>query len=658
MKDTVYWLSKPGNEVAKELLQRVRRYYERGPQYSPAGMGFDVRKIEKLYYAYYGNSAANSSDGLRATGDNGELTTTYANHIKAIVKTILSMVAGERIAFKVKAANTDSASIQQAMLAQGLLSGYVDRLKMAKMLYEATEAALVTSEGWLVTTWDHYAGSIAYMTPEGQPVYEGDPRLRVFSAMNVIRDPEARNGDFGWVCVVEWVNKWDLAVTYPEHAEKILSIGSKGNRDLYLDLFGFGTMAFYNATGYSPDRVPKFTLWAKRSPAVPDGVEMECLEDGTCLIKTPLPYEGIPAHRIVCSSVMGSGYGYSDIFDLLGISEFYNQSLNTILSNQAATGVQLIGVPRGSGLTEADFKHGLSLVEFNPGMEPRALSLTGTSPEIFTSLEMSARLMDQLVGLNAASRGDVPDRMPASAIALQDNKSLRFQSPLQQAYVDVCETAAQFIVNMLRDFATTPRAREYAGKFGQNFLRHFSSEDISGAGAVQVDMDNPANNTPAANQAKADALLQNGLIKNKEEYFSILATGKMDTVMEGPMSEVLLIKSENERLAVGESLFVISVDNHVLHIQEHKVVLNSPEARMMPNVVKAVTDHIQEHVNQLEAMSQQNPTLMQALGINLQAQVQQGAAVARGTPDDGKAAEAAGMSPGSGAPDGAGGPPT
>jgi len=190
---TTYWLARSGDEVSKAFLSKIQDFYARGSRNREAAFAFDMDKVQKLYNAYYGLNSYSSSSGLRTGGLDGELTTTYANNIRAIVKTILSMVAGDDVAFKVKANNNDAASIQQAMLGNGILAGYVRRLKMSQVMYEAVEAALVTSEGWVVTTWDHYAGEIDYLDQNGDPVYEGDPLLQVYNGLNVIRDPEARD---------------------------------------------------------------------------------------------------------------------------------------------------------------------------------------------------------------------------------------------------------------------------------------------------------------------------------------------------------------------------------------------------------------------------------------------------------------------------------
>ena len=44
---------------------------------------------------------------------------------------------------------------------------------------------------------------------------------------------------------------------------------------------------------------------------------------------------------------------------------------------------------------------------------------------------------------------------------------------------------------------------------------------------------------------------------------------------------------------------VLVTDNHPMHIQEHKQLLDSPEARNNPDLVVVVLAHIQNHINQM-----------------------------------------------------------
>jgi len=102
------------------------------------------------------------------------------------------------------------------------------------------------------------------------------------------------------------------------------------------------------------------------------------------------------------------------------------------------------------------------------------------------------------------------------------------------------------------------------------------------------------------------------MIENPDQYIQVLTTGRLEPVIEGKQSQLLLIKGENEQLAEGIKQRALITDNHAKHILEHTIVMNNPEIRQDPNnpVVEATLAHIQEHMEML-----QNPALAPLLQI-------------------------------------------
>ena len=73
----------------------------------------------------------------------------------------------------------------------------------------------------------------------------------------------------------------------------------------------------------------------------------------------------------------------------------------------------------------------------------------------------------------------------------------------------------------------------------------------------------------------------------------------------------MLIAQENELLQIGQNPPILITDDPVLHIQGHKQLLDSPEARKDPTVVRAVLSHIQGHINDSQTA---DPSLYAILG--------------------------------------------
>jgi hypothetical protein len=101
------------------------------------------------------------------------------------------------------------------------------------------------------------------------------------------------------------------------------------------------------------------------------------------------------------------------------------------------------------------------------------------------------------------------------------------------------------------------------------------------------------------------------LVKTPEQYFQVINTGKIETMFEGEMNEMLLVKSENEQMLEGKSVIVSPLDKHRLHINEHKAVLSDPDLRKDAELVSNVLNHIQEH---LDSLRNTDPALLQLIG--------------------------------------------
>ena len=156
-----------------------------------------------------------------------------------------------------------------------------------------------------------------------------------------------------------------------------------------------------------------------------------------------------------------------------------------------------------------------------------------------------------------------------------------------------------------------PRIAEISGKSNRSKVKEFIGDDIGSITRVLVDSGNPLAQTTAGRAEMASNLLQMGLIQTPEQYFTVLNTGKMEPLIQGPHDELLLIKAENERMVEGEDVIAVDTDNHALHIREHKTVLADPDARMDADLVARTLAHIQEHI---DALQQVDPNLLSITG--------------------------------------------
>lgn len=118
-------------------------------------------------------------------------------------------------------------------------------------------------------------------------------------------------------------------------------------------------------------------------------------------------------------------------------------------------------------------------------------------------------------------------------------------------------------------------------------------------------------NTTAGKVQIATELIQYGIVDNPKDYMTVLNTGNLDTLNEYQQNELLLVRAENEKMADGQKVMAIAVDQHIIHIKEHKGVLADPDLRNDPNLVQLVLGHINEHI---ELLRTTDPGLLTIIG--------------------------------------------
>jgi hypothetical protein len=165
---------------------------------------------------------------------------------------------------------------------------------------------------------------------------------------------------------------------------------------------------------------------------------------------------------------------------------------------------------------------------------------------------------------------------------------------------------------MLKDFASVPRIAIISGKSNRAYVeREFNGDDLSQINRVIVDVGNALAQTTAGKVQLASELIQYGIVKTPEEYFTVLKTGQLDPLTDDAFAQLALVEAENEKLAMGKPVRAIAIDEHLTHIKNHRTVLADPDLRDDDALTGNVLAHIQEHIDLLR---QVDPGLLSSLG--------------------------------------------
>lgn len=593
-----YWATKPQEEIGQELMTRVQDYAE---FLKTTGR---MESLRRKYKAFYGNSS------IEATGTQGELKAINVNHYGSLVRSIHTMVTSQPPAWESRATNSDVKSQAQCILANGLLDYYAREKRMGRYTDMALLTALWLDEAWVATTWDATIGEAVAVDPETQmPVTEGDVTYKLFRMNEVVRDVNRDDGQHTWLGTVEYVSKYDEAAKYPDLAERILALDADRSDSDNSRL----RPLWIGAASKKSDLIPRYTFYFDKSPALPNGRVVVLYASDLVVMDSPLPYRRMPLRSVTVEDMIETAFGHAPTSDLLSIQEAIDTLFSTVVTNQAAFGVQNVMVPKGSDIGVSQLTGGLNLIEFDSKLGPPApLNLTQTPPEIFNSITMLVEAQQTISGVNAVARGNASPQLSGAAMALLQATALQFSSAAQKAHVRIVEDIGTDTIHCLADFATSKRVAYIVGKHNRSMLKEFSQDDIGDISRVTVDNANALTKTVAGRTEIANQLLQSGLIQRPEQYMTVIQTGQLEPLYENETSQLLLIRQENEDLAEGKPASVIATDVHDMHIREHASVLASPESRLDPAIVNATLNHIQEHIMALQST---DPLLLQLVGV-------------------------------------------
>jgi hypothetical protein len=184
------------------------------------------------------------------------------------------------------------------------------------------------------------------------------------------------------------------------------------------------------------------------------------------------------------------------MFDVFPIQEGINSLYSTIMTNQAQFGVQNLYVQRGADIDINSLEGAMNIIEGNA--KPEALNLTATPKEVFDFLQMLIQAAETISGVNSVARGDPASSLRSgSALALVQSMALQFISGLQNNYVKLIEDVGSSLINILKDFAKSPKTVALVGKNNRPLLKEFTGDDIDAISRVIVSVGNPLARTTA-----------------------------------------------------------------------------------------------------------------------------------------------------------------
>lgn len=610
-----YWAACDSSEIAQELKAKVDEYHA----YIVSSNLVELWR--RSYRAYYGMRQSTGTSGwgvfavgqLIASGDQGEIAKIKVNHYANLITHQYVMTTSQRPALECRAINSDADSLVSAQVGDGVVEYYMRERKIERNYFTGVETGIVIGEAYAVLGWDPQAGKQYGRGPNGAILYDGDLIASNFTPFQVTKDINKNSDDEQtWYITHSSRNKYDLMAKHPQYAADLERVPSdmmtQANRT-YSDPSKI--IMATNTGAKESDDIPYFEFYHKKTAAMPNGRYTIFVDGDVCLFDGPLPFREVPVYRLAPRNIIGTPFGWTAAFDILALQELVDKLYTAVATNNLTSAISNFWAPPGADVLPSQLAGGNTLIQ--SVVKPEVLNLLQTPAEAYAFIKQVEQVMETLMGVSGINRGDLPSNdLSGSAMAFMASQAITFSSGLQASANQLLESMGTGMINILKDYAKTPRIATIAGKQNRPQMLQWDGSKLEQINNVVCDATSALSKTTAGKISIADNLLKAGMLANSEEYLTLIKTGQNEPLTRAPVMENFLIQSENEELLQGINPPVLRIDKHAQHIAEHKTILSTPASRRDPRIVDPTLQHIKDHEDAAQMMQQTDPAFLAA----------------------------------------------
>lgn len=530
------------------------------------------------------NTSRNSTQRLEFCGPQAQYVRFRMQLTRMHIKQRNTLAAGQRPSFNCVASNDDASALASTPIAGKVLTYVFREAKGEQALYGGLDADGYFGEGFVWMRWDDQGGDVQQIDIQepvndqftGKPLIDpqtgqqvtkpakkaqrtGAPKYKRLFPWNVIRDTAEE--DPSWYIVRERASKAELMARFPEHADRIQNMNLKRETEP-----GLLEQFAWDLSSATDDLVLVKHFYHRNSAAVPGGRYVGYVED-LPLWDVPCPLEsGMPLVSICSARYFDTPIGYPEASDLLSQQEMLDELLSQAATNILKFGNQNIWGQDGVEFDEVKFMQGGNYFTLKENQQPPQVIQWAELPDATKYLlEYLPNSMGKTSGMNPTVLGTPETNITSGVFAsLMQATAEKFVSATQAAFDFAVTELGNMTLEFIRTNGDVSFEAEVSGDANLPYMRFFSSNDFQGIRRVQVTRQSPVLNNIGGRFEVFQATVN--LPKDQRQAaMQLLTTGDPSAYMEHDMSALILIRKENEQLALGQEMEVSMTDDHLLH---------------------------------------------------------------------------------------------
>lgn len=516
------------------------------------------------------------------------------NHIAPLIETRLAKFARINCAVNVRPAGAEDADVNAARLSGKIIDAAMRDNSFATLAGKANFWSELTGTAFFKVVWD---------ADEGE---SGGVKIAVCPPEEIFPD-DISAADVGSLRSLIHAKIYPVEAVYELWGKKVESED--------VDMYDFTGAA--RRVPESSDEKEGYVLVIERyeapSQSAPEGRLVIAAKD-TVLYSGPLPYingaggkRTFPFIRQTALNVPGSFYGMSLIERLIPVQRAYNAVKNRKHEYMARLAGGVYAVEDGSVDAESLEEEGMypgRVIVYRQGGSPPALMAPGSVPSEFRDEEN--RLLEEFRTISG-----VADVINVSGAELNSVSGYALSLLLEQEYSRMSVTTesiraavkevARHILRLYRQFADKKRLVMIGGDSGEVEAVSFMGSDLGGDDVV-TETDSEMVESPATRKNMVLELLRYGLLgdengrisnRNRAKIIEMLGFGNWEAAKSCDEIHIKKAARENLEFSRGKSAEVGELDDHQLHIDEHRAFYAGGD--VSDKAKKLAEEHVRKH---------------------------------------------------------------
>jgi hypothetical protein len=606
----IYWASDDTQRVVGHLDEHI---YTWGSNTSASSVFTSVLAAYWRNMSAYYSPIINPDSWLTSlgfSGEQGELVKMVVPQARTLIRQFVSVITKQRYNWEALTDIDDTNPLQTAKIGKALANDLWEKQGMDKLAESAAERVSVLGHVFCSVTWDESGGNPIGVRPDEQGLaYQGALEMDIHDPHDVVFDWSIESEkNLDWVVVKRIRNRWTYAARYPELRDQIVGLPSV--KEVRQTMPNLNFLSRYE----SSDMIYVYEFYHKPTPALPQG-RMTIYGGATCVFEDrENPYGQIPGRFLHFERILGTGLGYPMLSNLLPAQELLDHSFSAIATNQQATAVQSVLVPKGADISVNDIK-GLSFISYTPanaegGGKPEPLQLTSTPPEVFNFLNVCSQYMSNVSMITETLRGQPPANVTSGAMAatLAAN-AMEFLNSASKALTIWSEELINVAIQNYKIFATEEQILDITGEGSVAYVKSFKADDLKTLRQIKIRTQSPLMNTVAGRLQFGDSLLQAGLVKKPQQYLNLIEGAPVDNLFDDDISENMAVQAEIDALLEGRPVMPMMTDNHPIFINAYKKLLYNPAVRTQSEITQSIVQLMTDRL----MMEQQLDPMLKAI---------------------------------------------